>query len=331
VKEELERKRAQNEEGKDGTDPAGALEDGVEGLSRLLDSLSSSARGGSVPTSAEGSLSKKISTGPRPSQPQSNGTKPSLLAVQQSTAHSPSAVLSQAAAFERRLALLEAILGSPSSSTLTPDTNTPPTHILPTLTTLSNQLTILTKTITPTPSNNPSHLDDLSSRIAKLKANADTLTTARKDAAAAAKEAANAESHLPSPPSPSRRRHSHKSSFTSNIAPPPMLEDSTHTAKIHALHSTLPTINALSPLLPSVLERLRSLRSMHAGAATASEDLEALEKGQEDLRAEIARWREGLDEVERKVREGEMAMGRNLETVGKWVGALEERAKQLRD
>lgn len=49
------------------------------------------------------------------------------------------------------------------------------------------------------------------------------------------------------------------------------------------------------------------------------------------MRAEIARWREGLDEVERKVREAEMAMGRNLETVGKWVGALEERAKQLRD
>ena len=70
---------------------------------------------------------------------------------------------------------------------------------------------------------------------------------------------------------------------------------------------------------------------MHAGAATAAGDLEALERGLEECKEEIGRWREGLAEVEKKITEGEGVMGRNLEVVGNWVGTLERRVKELQD
>jgi nuclear migration protein JNM1 len=329
VKLELERRRAQNEE--DGNPNADGdseyIDDGVEGLNRLLDTLNSSARGGRTPTSVEASLSKKIATGPKPSLKGTDGLEPST-PVEHSAEQSTSSILFQAAAFDRRLTLLETFLGAPAVSTTSSSSNPQMNPILPTLGTLSNQLTILTTTIASATSTTPTHLDEISTRIRNLTANAEALTTARKRAMAAAKEAADAESHGPTPSSPSKRRHSHKGS-TSAVASPAILEDSSHTAKIHALYTTLPTINNLSPVLPSVLERLRSLRSMHAGAATAADDLEALENGQEELMADVARWREGLEEVEKKVRDGEKAMGKNLDTVGWWVGGLEERLKGL--
>jgi nuclear migration protein JNM1 len=104
---------------------------------------------------------------------------------------------------------------------------------------------------------------------------------------------------------------------------------SEHIARIHALYKTLPTINSLHPLLPSVLDRLRSLRAIHAGAAQASEDMNALEQRQQEMRKEIDQWREGLKVLEDKVKESEGTMKGNMEVMGPWIKDLESRLKNL--
>ena len=100
-------------------------------------------------------------------------------------------------------------------------------------------------------------------------------------------------------------------------------------SKINALYSTLPTLQSLTPLLPTVLERLRSLSSIHAGAAEAASDLAELESRQESVEGEIKRWREALEQVEGKMREGEAAMRRNAEVIGKAVKNVEDRVERL--
>jgi nuclear migration protein JNM1 len=146
-----------------------------------------------------------------------------------------------------------------------------------------------------------------------LTADAEALTAARRKAFEAAKAAHNAR-------------------LASSDAETPALEASTddeHTAKIQALYATLPTIQSLHPLLPSVLERLRSLRACHSGAAHAAESLDDLEKRQAEMASEIEQWREGLTNVEEKMRQGEAALRSNVETVEPWVRDLESRLGRL--
>ena len=76
-------------------------------------------------------------------------------------------------------------------------------------------------------------------------------------------------------------------------------------------------------------DRLRSLRAIHAGAARASEDLDALEQRQADMKREIDQWREGLKVVEERVREGEATMKGNMGVMGPWVKDLESRLEKI--
>lgn len=311
------------------------LGDGVVELSRALDNLHATSRGINTSYSAAAALSQKLSsnvpTKTDPKKPQLPTDKATAVPTTAQAGAPPAGILSHAAAFESRLALIEASMGiSSSSNPFVGDGISEPAlqPVLPALDQLTSCLGALTGLLAgnapgtgaPTaliPGLTTPHLEALSSRIRKLTTDAETLASARRRAADAAKSAQSARL---------------TSSGSDPDAPPvadSSLADEENAAKIQALYATLPTIQSLHPLLPSVLERLRSLRACHAGAAQAAESLNDLEKRHAEMASEIEQWREGLAAVEEKMGQGEEALRSNVQTVEPWVRELESRMARL--
>ncbi|KAE8383566.1 hypothetical protein BDV26DRAFT_301683 [Aspergillus bertholletiae] len=319
------------------------LDDGVLELSRALDNLYASSRSASGPHSAAAILSKKIAeTSPDdPDKPDGPTEKTDKKAT---SPNAPSSgVLAHAAAFDGRLALVEAAMGiSSSSNPFIADggSDIPLQPVLPALDHLTSRLTTLMNILVgpapvsavptigfapPSTTVSTPHLENLSTRVRKLTADTEALASARKRAVDAAKAAQNARiasaALEPSDMSVS-------SSSATEVDPAATQRDEQAT-KIQALYATLPTIQSLHPILPSVLERLRSLRAIHAGAAQASESLDELERRQADMAREIDQWREGLHVVEEKMNQGEAALKSNITLVEPWVRDLEGRLDRL--
>ncbi|KAF9892009.1 hypothetical protein FE257_002973 [Aspergillus nanangensis] len=320
-----------------------AVGDGVVELSRALDNLYASSRNMSDTYSAAAVLSQKL--GPETSTDVQN---PDGL-VKNPQAEEPipptsTGALAHAAAFDGRLALVEAAMGvSSSSNPFISDGISEPTlqPVMPALDHLTSRLTTLMNilvgpspvSVVPTMSSGlPSttvstpHLETLSARVRKLTTDTEALASARKRAVDAAKAAQNA--RIASAALEPTSDMSVSSSSTTEVDPAATQRDEQAT-KIQALYATLPTIQSLHPILPSVLERLRSLRAIHAGAAQASESLEELEKRHADMSREIDQWREGLTVVEEKMKQGETALRNNIGLVEPWVRDLEKRMDRL--
>jgi nuclear migration protein JNM1 len=316
--------------------PGENLGDGVAELSRALDNLHAS-RGTATPShSAAAALTQKLGSDPRSAtladakaQP---ANAPTAVSAAPLAAASSTGILSHAAAFDSRLALLETSMGiSSSSNPFIADgfSQTALQPVLPSLDQLTSRLSALTGLLVGNPASGKSgepgavaglttpHLEALSTRVRKLTTDAEALTTARRRAVDAAKAAHNA------------RITSTGSEADAPVSEPVPAADDEHAAKIQALYATLPTIQSLHPLLPSVLERLRSLRACHAGAAHAADSLNELEKRHAEMASEIEQWREGLTHVEEKMRQGEEALRSNVETVEPWVRDLESRLGRL--
>ncbi|KAJ5082735.1 hypothetical protein N7532_011778 [Penicillium argentinense] len=313
------------------------LGDGVAELSRALDNLHASSRNAQgTPYSAAAILSQKIGSGAGPAAPGTNSQKQqtptegstyTAPAVPAQAATSSAGILSHAAIFEGRLALLESSMGISSSSNpfVGDGINEPALQpVLPALDQLTSRLAALTGLLVggspasggaALPGLTTPHLEALSTRVRKLTTDAEALASARKRAADAAKASQGA-----------RASGSEDGVPTQDGSD---LVDNEQTAKIQALYATLPTIQSLHPLLPSVLERLRSLRACHAGAAHAADSLNELEKRQAEMTSEIEQWREGLAAVEEKMNQGEAALRSNVETVEPWVRELESRMARL--
>ncbi|KAL4941564.1 hypothetical protein BDV06DRAFT_194249 [Aspergillus oleicola] len=325
-------------------DNKGDLDDGVEKLSRALDSLYASSRGASQPHSAATLISQKLASPPstQPSEATAAQPQPAVASNEAQPTDSAAGILSHAAAFDARLALLESAMGI--STSLNPfisegSLDPPLQPVLPALDHLTSRLSTLmtllvgpnslpatatTTTLPPASSTTTTttpHLELLSARVRKLTADADALASARKRALDSSKAA----------------QSSRLARTTSDLASPGGGIDPEQAAaqrdeqatKIQALYATLPTIQSLHPILPSVLERLRSLRAIHAGAAQASESLDELEKRQAEMAGEIEQWREGLKVVEEKMGKGETALKSNIEVVEPWVRDLERRMEKL--
>ncbi|PLB40055.1 Dynamitin-domain-containing protein [Aspergillus candidus] len=343
-------------------------DDGILELSRAVDSLYASARG--TPQAGGGAaaaLAQKLAgdSAPEPSAQTADGAaNQGETAVSQAAVPGPepasASVLAHAAAFDSRLALIEAAMGISSASNpfLPTDAEQQPAlqPVLPTIEHLTSRLATLTTTLVgpspvsalPTTSHGTAstiattpHLESLSTRVRKLAADAETLATARKRALDTAKAAQNARIPLDpptsntildpdtDPTSPNQAPASSSSSSTAEVLDPAAAQRDEQATKIQALYATLPTIQSLHPILPSVLERLRSLRALHAGAAHAAESLDALERRQAEMVGEIAQWREGLHVVEEKMGRGEEALKGNMEVVEPWVRELERRMQVL--
>ncbi|KAH0552883.1 hypothetical protein GP486_006916 [Trichoglossum hirsutum] len=317
VREEVERREAQNKRapGSEGRDGLVSQEGKLSELSDILDHLHTS-RGG-VSAGAEAQLAQKLGTSLRVEGLASTVPERSLPPTTYTVTYAPSYqqthALAKAADFDKRLALLEKALGINSASVTNPSSSRPSPAILPTLDTLTRQVTALSES-------SPSSLDVISRRVRQLTQEAEKLTEARKSAKAAQDALKNRDrSDDPAPSSVAGGMNGE----------PHGLEDPEQIAKINALYGTLATIESLSPMLPAVLDRLRSLRAIHADAATASESLARVEKQQEDMGAEIQRWKDGLEKVEAAVMEGEKVMGGNMVVIEGWVKDLEARMQRF--
>ncbi|KAJ5416046.1 hypothetical protein N7465_004741 [Penicillium sp. CMV-2018d] len=309
------------------------LGDGVAELSRALDNLHASRGAASSSHSAAALLSQKLGSETRSAtdaKTQSSTDASKAVSTVPAPAASSAGILSHAAAFDSRLALLESSIGISSASNpfIADGINESTSHpVLPALDQLTSRLSALTGLLVGTnpasatpgvanaaPGMTTPHLEALSTRVRKLTTDAEALTAARRKAFEAAKAVHNARL------------------VSSDADVVPALEASTdddHAAKIQALYTTLPTIQSLHPLLPSVLERLRSLRACHAGAAHAADSLNELEKRHAEMASEIEQWRDGLTTVEEKMQQGEAALRSNVETVEPWVRDLESRLARL--
>ncbi|KAL3464680.1 Dynamitin-domain-containing protein [Aspergillus heterothallicus] len=338
LKDEMAASQKPEAESNEVADESKTIDDGVEKLSRALDHLYASSRGVSQPHSAASLISQRLASSASTPSIEASGTqaRPSAVELDDETA----GILSHAAAFDARLALIESAMGISTSSNpfLSEGASDPPLQpVLPALDHLTTRLSSLMSllvgpspvpaapttataaTMSTTTMSTP-HLEMLSARVRKLTTDAENLAQARKRANDAAKSAQTA------------RLGRTTSDFT--IASPIEPEQSSaqrdeQATKIQALYSTLPIIQSLHPILPSVLERLRSLRAIHAGAAQASESLDELEKRQAEMAGEIEQWREGLKTVEEKMSQGETALKSNIEVVEPWVRDLEKRLERL--
>lgn len=317
-------------------------EDSLEELSKLIHGLEASPAS-MTNGKKEDEFIKSLSTTQTP-KPEATKT-----GTQQPAASIPPSTTSALATFADRLTALESALGLPSVSTSAPS-------ILPTLETLSAQLSNLTTTLAPTTrpsqsqsaqSNATPNLDALQARVRALTVEADKLAASRRTALASLSELHDARMRF------SQTRHSRDrptSGATSGAAgatsPSPAPNNagamdkteagihsdlflSEHASKITALYQVLPSITELQPLLPVVLERLRSLSVIHAGAAEARGELDDVVRRQGEMREEVKRWRTAVEETEQRMGEVGGEMKRNVEVVGGMVRGCEEKVLEL--
>lgn len=300
IKGEFERRRAAKEE----TDSDG--EDTVEALCQVLDSTN-----GVTANGAGNRMMTKLSKGVKsygnvkPKSP----TEPLKLSHDELALRfaRKSLVLPKVAEFDARLALIETVMGIDTIPLPTQERQST-RAVFPLLEQLDRQITTLS-------TSTDSSLDSVSRRVRQL-----TQDTQRLGEARAAAKAAQEGSNGPRLPL----------AFDGDSKIDSFIEDPEHVSKINALYGTLPTIESLAPLLPAVLDRLRSLQTIHVDASGAGQSLEQLETRQEAMAQDLKTWREGLETVERKVKEGEETIAENTTVVDTWVKELEERMSKFR-
>lgn len=298
IKSELERRRAAKEENVE-TDSDG--EDTVEALCQVLNSTNVSNTNG-----AANLIIKKLGKGMKSydTVKAKSPTEP-LIPSQDGLALSfarQNPVLSKVAEFDARLALIETVMGIDTIPLPTQERQ-PTRAVFPFIEQLDRQISALS-------TSTDGSSDSISRRVRQLTQDAQRLGEAR-SAAKAAQEGSNG-SRLPLP--------AHGEFNIDGF-----IKDPEHVSKINALYGALPTIESLAPLLPAALDRLRSLQTIHADAAAANENLTQCETRQEAMAQELKIWREGLETVERKVKEGENTMAKNTTVVETWVKELEDR------
>ena len=280
-------------------------EDEAVKLSKMLDNISVSH--GSTIGGAGLRLAKSFGSSIKSSEPPQTMTVPqkggeaATYTVTYAPDYQQSHTFARAADFDSRLTLLEKALGITSTAIPAFDSKGVPMAVLPTLDRLQRQISVITEA-------SPSSLDSISRRVRTLTQEAERLDEVRKSAKAAQEELRAANGDIPTKTEDSEDGG-----------------DSEQVAKINALYGTLGTIENLAPILPSLLDRLRSLRAIHADAASASETLDRASKRQEDMAADIKKWREGLEKVEQAMKQSETVMGGNMKVVEGWVKDLEER------
>ena len=201
------------------------------------------------------------------------------------------------AEFDARLSMLEKSLGLSSL-----DGGAPEAPLLPSLALLDRQFGALMT------ASSISSLEAASERIKKLKEEAEQLSSATTD-------------------SPAKPQQNGTSTPDSESSQPGLSVSDVE--KLRSLHKLLPTLQSLSPTVPALLDRLRSLHTLHAGAANAASELEDLERRQDDFEKELTEWREGLDRVEKAVKEADETNGRNGKVVKGWVDDIESRMSKM--
>ncbi|KAI0373413.1 hypothetical protein BV20DRAFT_962552 [Pilatotrama ljubarskyi] len=203
------------------------------------------------------------------------------------------------AEMDRRVGELEKLVGS-SSAPLDELAPLPP-PLLPLLTRLNAQLTLLTQ---------PRHIDSISRRIKLLNSELERTSSSSGGHA----------------PNASQRRGAHHASASGSVSSPSTTAPPAATASSAALQEQLaPVLTRLAPLLPHIphiLTRLRTLSALHTSAAGFQKTLEDLEEEQRRVRA-------ALEELQRAVEGVEKSLAENEKLVKGNVRELEDRIEDV--
>ena len=183
-----------------------------------------------------------------------------------------------------------------------------PPPILPLLTRLNSQLTLLTQ---------PRHIDSISRRLKILLSDLERVSNA------------NAQHH-----NASQRRQGTGPHHTPN-APPPANTSSSAANQIAT--STLqeqltPVLTRLSPMLPHIphiLSRLRTLSTLHTQAASFQSTLESLEEEQRKGRAALEELQRAVDGVENSWKENEDVVKKNVQVLEERVEDVQRKLDDL--
>ncbi|TFY69522.1 hypothetical protein EVG20_g3122 [Dentipellis fragilis] len=190
--------------------------------------------------------------------------------------------LRDTADMDRRVGELEKLVGSASASL--DETSPMPPPLLPLLTRLNTQLTVLTQ---------PRHLDNISRRLKLLLTDLERVSS-------------STQQH--------RRQSHHPEGAPPPVAAPSVLQE-----------QMMPILTRLVPNLPHIphiLTRLRTLSTLHTSAAEFQSTLEGLEEDQKKVR-------EGLEELSKAVESVEGSLQDNNKLVRGNVSGLEERIDTL--
>ncbi|GJJ06427.1 hypothetical protein Clacol_000618 [Clathrus columnatus] len=205
------------------------------------------------------------------------------------------------AAMDKRVSELETLVGS-SGTTL--DESSPlPTPLLPLITRLGTQLTVLTQ---------PRHIDSISRRLKILLSDLERVSAASGNAntnTSAVTTTALSQGQNRRQSQPANQAHVE----TSGPIPPTVQE---------SLQPILTRLSPLLPHIPHILARLRTLSSLHNDAAAFQETLKSMEE-------EERRIRTILNELESAVNAVETSLQENSNVISSNVGGLEKRVEGL--
>ncbi|KAH9945644.1 hypothetical protein B0H21DRAFT_744028 [Amylocystis lapponica] len=210
------------------------------------------------------------------------------------------------AEMDRRVGELEKVVGS--SSTALDELSPLPPPLLPMLTRLNTQLTLLTQ---------PRHVDSISRRLKLLLSDLERVSNA------------NAQQHT------SQRRQSSlhppgSASASTSAHPAPSI--STSTAPTNMQDQLAPVLSRLAPLLPHIphiLTRLRTLSALHTSAASFQSTLEGLEEEQRKVRAALEELGRAVEGVESSLKDNETVVKRNVQELEERVDGMGRRVDGL--
>ncbi|CAL1707954.1 unnamed protein product [Somion occarium] len=210
------------------------------------------------------------------------------------------------AEMDKRVGELEKLIGS--SGTALDELSPLPPPILPLLTRLNTQLTLLTQ---------PRHIDSISRRLKLLLSDLDRVSNA------------NAQ-HLNAS---QRRQGSHHAPVSSATSPHPSSPSiSTQVATSTLQEQLTPILTRLSPMLPHIphiLSRLRTLSTLHTQAASFQSTLESLEEEQRKGRAALEELQRAVEGVENSWKENENVVKTNVKVLEERVEEVQRRLEDL--
>ncbi|KIM92067.1 hypothetical protein PILCRDRAFT_195 [Piloderma croceum F 1598] len=192
---------------------------------------------------------------------------------------------------DRRVGELEKLVGS--SSTALDEISPLPPPLLPLITRLNTQLTLLTQ---------PRHVDSISRRLKLLLTDLDRTSASQQHA-----------SH-----------HRRQNSQSSSAAAPP--------ANSAVQEQLLPLLTRLGPSLPQIphiLTRLRTLSSLHTAAAEFQGTLEGLEEEQKKMREALEELNGAVKTVERSLDENQGLVKGNVGGLEERIDGLLRRLEVL--
>ncbi|EIW63439.1 uncharacterized protein TRAVEDRAFT_161761 [Trametes versicolor FP-101664 SS1] len=213
------------------------------------------------------------------------------------------------AEMDKRVGELEKLVGS--SSTALDELAPLPPPLLPLLTRLSAQLTLLTQ---------PRHIDSISRRIKLLNSELE------RTSGASGSQAHNA--------SQRRGASTHHQPASGSVSSPASATPPAPTASSAVLQEQLaPVLSRLAPLLPHIphiLTRLRTLSALHTSAAGFQKTLEGLEEEQRRTRGALEELQRAVEGVEKSLTENETLVRGNVRELEERIEGVGRRMDDLK-